>query len=324
MAKTRGRKTTADSHGARKSPKKATKPLAGAPKSRRQPTASSRKPALRRRQTKAHIAVERAAAAAGAVTDLTKGVIVVLSGGAFDAMNPDEVRDRMDQTIVDVNADPFVQAGTGGLGLKFRLLPNQSKKRLHQRKWRQICQALSLLEATPLILIGHSNGGAAAVDLARCLQAQGKQVDLLVTCDSVLTLDDNGDVNQVPANVVLNVNSYVIPTLAWILAPFPIGKRNTREGSVSLDGLVNAGLKYNRPGAVAHRNAFYELAGGDQNASGTYKRPHLILDVALRVLRSEGVTTITQAVKSSLQVLATKSRIDIDFETASEATTLHP
>ena len=38
--------------------------------------------------------------------DLSKGVIVVLSGGGFDAMNPVEVRNRMDQYIADVNADP--------------------------------------------------------------------------------------------------------------------------------------------------------------------------------------------------------------------------
>lgn len=323
MAKTRGRKAAARGRSEKKTPGKRAKgrPVAG--KTRR-PSPARRASTARKQPTKAHIAIERAATAAGAVTDLTKGVIVILSGGGFDAMNPREVRDRMDQTIVDVNADPFVQAATGGRGLKFRLLPNQSKKHLHQRKWRQICQALSLLEATPLILVGHSNGGAAAVDLARCLHAQGKSVDLLVTCDSVLTLDDNGDVNRVPANVVLNVNSYVIPTPAWILAPFPIGKRNTREGSGTVDGIINAGLEYNLPGALAHRNAFYELAGGDVNASGNYKRPQLILDVALRVLRGESLTTITPAVKASLQVLATKSRIDIAFETAGETTTLHP
>lgn len=37
--------------------------------------------------------------------DLSKGAIVVLSGGGFDGMNPLEVRDRMDQYIADVNAD---------------------------------------------------------------------------------------------------------------------------------------------------------------------------------------------------------------------------
>lgn len=324
MAKTRGRTATTSKRVAKKTRGKASKGPSAAEKKRRQPKGSGRAAVARKQLREAHIAVAQAATAAGAVTDLSKGVIVILSGGGFDAMNPQEVRDRMDETISAVNADPFVQAATAGQGLKFRLLPGQSKKHLHQRKWRQICQALSLLQATPLILVGHSNGGAAAVDLARCLQAQGKSVDLLFTCDSVLTLDDNGDVNRVPANVVLNVNTYVIPTPAWLLAPFPIGKRNTREGSGTLDGIINAGLKYNLPGALAHRNAFYEVAGGDKNASGNYKRPQLILDVALRVLRGENMGLITQAVKDSLQVLATKSHIDIEFETAGQAVTLHP
>jgi hypothetical protein len=35
-------------------------------------------------------------------------------------MNPPEVRDRMDQYILGVNADPFVQANTGGRGLTFK------------------------------------------------------------------------------------------------------------------------------------------------------------------------------------------------------------
>lgn len=324
MAKTRARSAAAASRAAKKRRGGKSKARTAADGRRRPARRTPAKPASRSRLTRAQLALEQAAAAAGAVTDLTKGVIVILSGGGFDAMNPEDVRDRMDQTIIDVNADPFVQAATGGNGLKFRLLPNQSKKHLHQKKWRQICQALSLLEATPLIVVGHSNGGAAAVDLARCLQAQGKAVDLLFTCDSVLTLDDNGDVNRVPANVVLNVNTYVIPTLAWILAPFPIGKRNTREGSGSLDGIINAGLEYNLGGAIAHKNAFFEVAGGKQTSGGSYRRPQLILDVALRVLRGESTALITQAVKNSLQVLATKSHIDIAFETDGEATTIHP
>src|SRR5580765_5771207 len=125
------------------------------------------------RRKMANVASETAA------RDLSAGVIVVLSGGGFDAMNPVEVRERMDQYITDVNADPFVQANTGGSGLTFKLLPNQQDKHLHQAKWRQICSALNLLPASPLILVGHSNGGAAAVDLARCLKSQGKSVDLL-------------------------------------------------------------------------------------------------------------------------------------------------
>ena len=256
--------------------------------------------------------------------DLSKGVIVVLSGGGFDAMNPKEVRDRMDQHIKDVNADPLVQAGTGGEGLTFKLLPNQNIKHLHQAKWRQICDALRVLDASPLILVGHSNGGAAAMNIARCVESQGKSVDLLFSADSVLTLDDNGDANQVPANVKLNVNPYVIPTPAWLLAPFPIGKRNRRQTNNSLDAILNVGLTYKLPGALAHRNAFYELAGGDEQRGGGYKLPQLLLEVTLAVLRGDANSDIVRAAESSLQVLATKSRIVIELETTNVKKTLRP
>jgi hypothetical protein len=269
----------------------------------------------------------RARAAAGpapAARDLSQGVIVVLSGGGADAMNPQEVRDRMDQYITDVNADPFVQANSGGNGLTFQLLPNQSKKHLHQTKWRQICSALNLLTASPLVIVGHSNGGAAAVDLARCIQSQGKTVDLLFTCDSVFTLDDNGDVYSVPPNVVLNFNTYTIPTPAFFLAPFPIGKPNRRQIDNSLDGILNIGLKYNLPGVLGHRNAFYEIAGGDRWANGTYKRPHQLLQVTLDVLKGETAFDIIQAAQPPLQELSTKSRLDIHLDATNISTVLHP
>ncbi len=93
-------------------------------------------------------------------------------------MNPPEVLARMDQLILDVNADPCVLANTGGQGLKFKLIPDQTSNHIRQSKWPEICDALRLLTASPLILIGHSNGGAAVIDLARCLESQGKLVDL--------------------------------------------------------------------------------------------------------------------------------------------------
>jgi len=263
-------------------------------------------------------------AASSASRDLSQGVIVVLSGGGFDGMNPREVRDRMDQYIVDVNADPFVQANSGGNGLTFRLLANQQTRHLHQTQWRQICDALRLLTATPLILVGHSNGGAAVMNLARCLQSQGKSVDLAFSADSVLTLDDIGDINKVPPNVKLNFNPYIIPTPAWLLAPFPIGTRNRRQVDDSLDGILNIGLTYNLPGALAHRNAFYELAGGDKTAGGSYKLPHLLLEVTLAVLQGATNYDVVHGAEASLQSLATKSRIDIKLETTAFQKTLRP
>ncbi|MEP6963415.1 MAG: hypothetical protein ABI995_15145 [Acidobacteriota bacterium] len=265
----------------------------------------------------------RAETVTAAPRDLSKGVIVVLSGGGFDGMNPPEVRARMDRYIDDVNADAYVQANTGGLGLKYKVLPGQTTKHLHQTKWRQICSALNLLQASPLILVGHSNGGAAVVDLARCLNSQGKAVDLLFTCDSVLTLDDNGDVNKAPPNVKLNFNPYVIPTLAWILAPFPIGKPNHRQIDGSMDDILNIGLAYNLGGAFAHRNAFYEIAGGDTQGSG-FKRPNLLLDVTLAVLRGETNYNIIHNAVAPLQVLATKSHLVIKLATTNFTQTLNP
>lgn len=269
------------------------------------------------------MAKKTGAAFVAASRDLTKGAIVVLSGGGVDAMNPKEVRDRMDQYIADVNADPFVQANTGGKGLTFKLLPGQKTKHLHQAKWRQICTALRALAPSPLLVVGHSNGGAAAMNVARCLQSDGLSVDLIFSADSVITLDDIGDINQVPANVTLNFNPYVIPTPAWLLAPFPIGTRNRREVGGTLDGVLNIGLTYNLPGALAHRNAFYELAGGDKKGSG-HKLPHLLLDVTLAVLRGESNDDIIAAALPSLQVLATKSKIKIEVETTNLKKTLKP
>jgi pimeloyl-ACP methyl ester carboxylesterase len=266
----------------------------------------------------------RRTAALSAPRDLSAGVIVVVSGGPFDLTNPPEIRDRMDQYIADVNADPYVHANTGGNGLTFKLLQNQQFPHLHQTKWRQVCAALNLLAATPLILVGHSNGGAAAVDLARCLQSQAKTVDLLFTADSVLTLDDIGDVNKVPANVKLNFNSYVIPTPAWLLAPFPIGTRNRRQADDSLDGILNIGLTYNLPGALAHRNAFYELAGGDTASGEGFTLPHLLLDVTLAELRGETNFDIINNAETPLQKLATQSRVVIELETTTFKKTLRP
>src|ERR1700722_15097032 len=236
--------------------------------------------------------------------DLSQGVIVVLSGGPFDLMNPPEVLARMDQLILDVNADPYVLANTGGQGLKFKLLPDQTSNHIHQSKWPAICDALQLLTASPLILIGHSNGGAAVIDLARCLQSQGKLVDLAFTADSVLTLNDNGDPNKVPSNVTLNLNPYVIPTAYWWELPFPFGQQSRRETDNSLDGILNIGLPFPEPGAIAHRDAFYDLAGGDLRILGNYTYPEMIRDTTLAVLRGAGSAEIFQLAQTYLQVLA--------------------
>ena len=263
----------------------------------------------------------RRAAGAG---DLSKGVIVVLSGGFLDVMNPPDVRDRMDEYIAAVNADPYVQAHTNGKGLKFKLLKNQVDPHIHQADWRKVVRALETLKPSPLVLVGHSNGGAAAVSIARSLEGGGTTVALLCTHDTVQTFDDLGDPNRVPANVRLNLNPYVIPTPAWMLAPFPIGRRNFRQTDGSLDGVINVGLTYNLGGAFSHKNAFYELAGGDKVFGGGFERPHLLLDVTLAVLRGASNADVLTMVQAPLQTLATKSRIVVELESKEFKKTLRP
>jgi hypothetical protein len=256
--------------------------------------------------------------------DLTQGVIVVLSGGAFDEMNPIEVRRRMDEYVTAVNDDEFVKQNSGGQGLTYKVLDHQEAKHLHQTHWRGICDKLNLRQATPLILVGHSNGGAAVMNLARCLDGQHKVVDLLFSADSVLTLDDNGDPYKVPPNVTLNLNTHIVPTPAWFLAQFPFGQANHRQVGGSLEGILNIGLRYNLPGALGHRNAFYDLAGGDKKADGSYTYPFVLLDSTLAVLRGATTHDTIAAVADSLQILATDAHTQIDLATKDFTRTLRP
>jgi hypothetical protein len=276
-------------------------------------------PAIRRRAGAARAGLP----SSGTPPDLSRGVIVVLSGGGFDKMNPKEVRQRMDQYIADVNADPYVQTATAGAGLTFKLLPGQKDPHLHQSKWQDICAALNKFNPTTIVLVGHSNGGAAAMDLARCLQTQQRKVDLVFSADSILTLNDIGDINIVPTNVRININTYVIPTPAWLLAPFPIGKPNRRLGGDPFEGILNVGLAYNLGGAIAHRNAFYDLAGGDKTGSG-YKYPNLMVDTTVAVLRGAVPYDIVQFAQAPLQKLATKAKTRIEMESTNLKKTLLP
>ena len=256
--------------------------------------------------------------------DLTKGVIVVLSGGPFDWMNPIEVRNRMDQIIMDINADPWVLANSGGKGLTFRLLEGQQSNHIHQARWKELCESPQVLAASPLVIIGHSNGGAAAMDLARYLHDHGKSVEFLFTADSVLTLEDNGDPYQLPLNVKLNLNSYSIPVFPiWLTVPFPFGQKNRRQADGSLDGILNIGLPFEEPGALEHRDVFYALAGGDPNGDA-YKYPELIRDSALAVLKGSTNQEVFQLAEQYLQALADGARIAVSLEGDGVSETLEP
>jgi len=256
--------------------------------------------------------------------DLSQGVIVILSGGPVDWTNPVEVRTRMDQIITDINADPWVLSNTSGKGLIFRLLDDQQTKHIHQSRWKDLCNVPELLAASPLIIIGHSNGGAAAMDLARYLEDQGRTVDFLFTADSVLTLNDNGDPYTLPSNVTLNFNSYSVPVFPiWLTLPFPFGQKNHRQADGSLQGILNIGLQFAEPGAIEHRDVFYAPAGGDPSGE-SYKYPELIRDSALSVLKGAMPEDVFGLAKRYLQVLANEARIPIYLEGLDLTETLVP
>ena len=115
----------------------------------------------------------------------------------------------------------------------------------------------------------------------------------------------------------------MIPTPAWILAPFPIGKANKRLAGNPLDGILNVGLAYNLGGAIAHRNAFYDLAGGDKKGSA-FKYPNTLLELTLAVLRGATPYNIVQAAEAPLQTLATKAKTRIEMESTNLRKTLMP
>lgn len=151
-------------------------------------------------------------------------------------------------------------SNTAYKGLILKLSEDQQTNHIHQSRWRDLCDDLELLAASPLIIVRHSNGGAASIDFARFLQDDGKPVDFFFTADSVLTLDDNGDPYKLPSNVKLNLNSYSVPVFPIRLAlPFPFGQKNYRRSDCSVERILNIGLQFAEPGALEHRNVFMRL-----------------------------------------------------------------
>jgi hypothetical protein len=255
--------------------------------------------------------------------DLSKGVVLILSGGPVDQTNPVEVRTRMDQIITDINADPWVLANSNGKGMIYRLLEHQQTKHIHQAFWNDLCNSPQLLAASPLIIVGHSNGGAAAMDIAHFLKGIGRTVDLLFTADSVLTLNDICDPYTLPSNVKLNLNCYSVPVFPiWLALPFPFGQKNFQEDG-SLEKILNIGLRFAEPGAIEHKDVFYAPGGGDAKGD-RYEYPELIRDCALSVLKGATNAEVFDLAKQYLQTLANEARISIRLDGADVTETLVP
>lgn len=245
--------------------------------------------------------------------DLSRGAIVMMSGGGFDAANPPEVRARMDAYLDSVNASEVVHRCSGGQGMTYQLLPDQQTKHVHQTKWPKLCDSLAERDAAPIVIAGHSNGGAAAISLSRCLEGKGKTVDLLITADSVATGNDLGDVYTVPGNVRVNVNTFLVPNAFTFLIPFPFGRANKRTAN-DAKPTINVGMEYLLPGAIAHRNAFYDFAGGDIRDGGVFARPFALLDLTLAYLGGADDTAMAALALEKAQGLSSAARIRIKYD----------
>ncbi len=258
--------------------------------------------------------------------DLSGGALILFSGGPADGTNPPEVRKRMDEYIESINKHPQVQKCSNGKGLSYKYLAEQPNFYIHQSKWRQVCEALKQRPASPLVIVGHSNGGAAAVSLSRCLQQSQLNVDILITADSVGTTDDLGSVNSIPENVQYNINTFLQPNPITFTIPFPFGKANKRENSkdgAELKNITNISLNYLLPAAIAHRNAFYEFAGGDKKENN-FSKPFVLYDLTVAYLNGANEAGMDLLLMSSLQTLSTASKIKIDVSTAKGKLSLKP
>ena len=173
------------------------------------------------------------------------------------------------------------------------------------------------------------------ISVASYLESRGVAIDFAFTADSVPTLDDFvDDVYKVPTNVKLNLNSHLNPrallTPVWWSLPFPFGFPNRRDTDGSLDGILNISVLFVEPGAIAHRDMFYDVAGGDQSlvggSPGGYIYPELIRDTALAVLKGATNDEVFQLALPYLQILADRVPVEIDTETATAgfSTQLNP
>jgi hypothetical protein len=82
-------------------------------------------------------------------------------------------------------------------------------------------------------------------------------------------------------------------------------------------------LRYHLGAALAHRNAFYDLAGGDQR-HGSFQYPTLVFDTTIEILKATSRETVVANACSALQRLSDGAQIEIELESAGVQRTLRP
>ena len=102
---------------------------------------------------------------------------------------------------------PFIgRAPADGEALVKKLAKQYPRANLTWHSWFGHIDLAPLVNESPLILIGHSFGGAVAVKLASDLERRGKRIDELLLLDPVPT-DFKGRWRQSKIDVPSNVNT---------------------------------------------------------------------------------------------------------------------
>jgi hypothetical protein len=176
-----------------------------------------------------------------------KALVYFVTGGPFEKFNPRSVREAGQSYLAVLKDYVRINYGEDMVG-----------KELHQTKSKQICEEI-IMEKTQVspeakvILVGHSYGSSGSFDIARCLEKEKIQVDLLISVDTVAR-SFKTNFTTVPENVVINYNYYQHTD------SFPLqGIGNNKRKDKSLRGIRNFNLKYAGDAIGDHMNIITEI-----------------------------------------------------------------
>ncbi len=146
-------------------------------------------------------------------------IVYFITGGPIRAQ-PESVDDAAAELLSAVQADH----------------PSTFIEVQHNSVWGDICKKIKNLRTTDkqgkTIIVGHSYGGQATVNVAYCLDEAGIPVDLAITIDPVRRPFDR-DPEIIPENVAVNFNYFQKDD--GLLR----GRRNNRRKDGSRRGITN-------------------------------------------------------------------------------------
>ena len=227
----------------------------------------------------------------------------------------------MDLYIADVNADPYVQTATGGAGLTFMLLPRRAIPIASG------AMAPDLRRPEPAQPDSHRSrgslkrrrGGDGPGTLPREPGSDSRPLALRrfgADARRHRRREHRSDERRDQRELVCNPDARLDP------GAVPDWQGQPPAGGEPLDGILDVGLAYNLGGAIAHRNAFYNLAGGDKKGAGSSSKYAARPDAGRAPRRDHD--DIVQAAEAPLQTLATKAKVRIEMASTNLTKTLTP